>query len=120
MKKDEATSRLFEAARLGNVANVQAALDAGGDVNSRETHTQATPLHWASAYGNQEAVKSLIANGADVNAKDAHGGTPTHWASASDHKKVVKLLADAIDQQQSHTGRVTKGRKDQGPPQVGS
>ena len=55
------------AARVGDIAGVQAQLDTGADVNAKDEDGW-TPLHFAAQYSHKEIVELLIANGADVNA----------------------------------------------------
>ena len=53
-----------------------------------------TPLMFAAASGNVDAVRVLIESGANVNDKDAvRGLTPAMYAAASDRAAVLDLLA---------------------------
>jgi uncharacterized protein len=69
MTPQEATQKLFEAARTGNVGDAKSALDAGADVNARDDRQQ-TPLHWAAMKGHTDLARLLIDKGADLNARD--------------------------------------------------
>jgi len=56
-------------------------LDAGADLQARDSAGN-TPLHWAAcACGNQEVLELLISKGAHVDAKDSNGQTPSHRAA---------------------------------------
>jgi len=147
----EPTSRLFFAARNGNLADAQTAFDGGAKADTRDEF-QRTPLHVAAGQGHADVVKLLIDKGADVNAQASDGCSPLHFAAYTGHSEIAKLLTDkganvgakdtnkqtALDyaiassdraniinllmtsaKQQGHASRVTKGRKDKGPPQVG-
>ena len=82
---------ILEAANKGNIEAVKQHLDAGTDVNAKDS-ARWTPLHYAAANGHKEVVELLIARGADVNAKDVNGGTPLHIASVQGHKETAQLL----------------------------
>ena len=86
---------IHDAAKIGDLAGVQAELDKGVDVHAKDgdgnefgTRLQ-TPLHWAAT---KEIAELLIAEGAEVMAKDGQGGTPLHWAAWNGHKEVAELL----------------------------
>jgi ankyrin repeat protein len=49
----------------------------GAVVDARDNAGQ-TPLHYASARGDDSLAKLLLAKGADVNARDTHGKTPLY------------------------------------------
>ena len=65
---------LMFAARNGNPQAVQVLLEAGADVNARETIRGTTALMWAIEQKHPEAVKVLLAGGADTNAKSGGAG----------------------------------------------
>ena len=69
-------------------------LAAGAKANVRDS-TGNTPLSWAAAFGNAEAVKLFLAASAEVNTKNKDGVTPLHGAAWSGHTDVVKLLLAA-------------------------
>jgi outer membrane protein assembly factor BamB len=89
------SDELWEAAKKGDAATVQALLDKGVDVNAK-TDYGGTALHFASDKGHLEVVKTLIKHKADVNAKDDfYKFRPLDWAVMSRHADVVKALIDA-------------------------
>lgn len=62
-----------------------------------------TPLHWACAVGNKDAVELLLAGGADVNAADHDGRTPLHIVDHSGLKAGLKnQLKELISQRGGH------------------
>ena len=75
---------LFAAVELPNrdecLAAIQAALDAGADVNARESRGGFSALHFAAfnrdAAAVKAAVQALVAAGADVRAKAIDGREP--------------------------------------------
>ena len=93
MTPEEATQKLFEAAKKGNVSDAQEALDAGADVNAKDDH-QMTPLHWAAGFGHTDVVRLLIKKVADINAEDNKQWTPLHLAAISVHTDTVRLLIE--------------------------
>jgi ankyrin repeat protein len=86
---------IHDAAKIGDLAGVQAELDKGTDVNVSGNGGM-TPLHCATLGGHKEVVELLIANGADVNAKDEDGDTPLAYAEGE--------IADLLRQHGGKTG----------------
>src|SRR5262249_37712533 len=71
----------------GDAAAVRALLARGAEVNAplrtNEHYNSdwgSTPLHFAAASGQRDAVMALLSAGADVNARNDHGVTPLHRA----------------------------------------
>ena len=80
------------AARVGDLAGVQAELDKGVDVNVKDRFGF-TPLREAAWYGHKEIAELLLDKGADVDAKDNNGGwIPLHYAAQKGHKEIAELL----------------------------
>ena len=87
-----AYNKIFvEAARDGNLANVQD-LIAAGIINVDFMHEGYTALVWASARGHVPIVKELLAANANVNLVDNMGRTALMVASARDHAHIVREL----------------------------
>lgn len=93
MTEDESTRKLFEAARRGAVDEVEAAFDAGADVNAKD-EALCTVLHWIAYTGHADIARLLIDKGAKANAKDQWRRTPLHYAAGSGHAGVARLLLD--------------------------
>ena len=95
-------AKLIQASEKGNVADAQAVLIDGADINATEVREDdgvyvrgITALMMASANGHTEVVKLLLDNGADVNVKNTDDGvTALFMASANGHTEIVKLLLD--------------------------
>lgn len=111
---------LFEAARAGDLARVQALVDADptlaifaaailGDADRLEellTGNRSlvfvmspdgwTPLHLAAFFGKGDAARVLLNKGASVTARSTNQmeNTPLHAAAAGKHAEIVKLLLD--------------------------
>jgi len=85
-KKRSAEDQLIVASGEGNIAEIQRLLAAGVNVNCRSPTLldKSTPLIWAVAERQPEAVKVLLAAGADPNMRDAHKNAPLFYASSSD------------------------------------
>jgi len=65
---------LLQAVAAGNLTDAAAALDAGANIETRDTAGR-TPLILAAIARNSDMLRLLIARHADVNAKDASGNT---------------------------------------------
>jgi hypothetical protein len=87
---DDANARLATAARVGNLAEVKAAIAAGANVN-QESEMRLTPLGVAALYGQAPVVSALIAAGANINA-DQDGSTAMMMAANEGHTAVLAAL----------------------------
>ena len=81
------------AAERGSPLTVQALLDAGTHVDSRNPVEQ-TALQCAARSEVEDVVKQLLENNANVNAKDENEQTALHGAAAQGNQSIVKLLLD--------------------------
>lgn len=81
----------LQAARYGDLEDVQACLAQGTSVSSQDTQGR-TALHMASANGHLEIVRYLVENGANVNMCNLEQNTPLHYAVLNAHKAVVEFL----------------------------
>ncbi len=84
---------LRSAIGAGHVAEVQALVEAGADVNLTNDYGS-TPLSFAAFCGHLDVVEYLVDAGADVNVVDNHGETPLHDAAANGHLDVVRYLVE--------------------------
>jgi len=94
MMPQEATHKLFQAARSGNASDVKTALDAGADPNARLAYCRETPLHWAARNGHTDLARLLIEKGALVNARDNCQQTPLHFVARNGHTHLASLLIE--------------------------
>jgi len=81
---------LIEAAKKGDVAAVNKALEGKVDIDARQNN--ATALMWAAHNGHDDVAEILINKGADVNAKDAAGYTPLVYAALEGHTDILALM----------------------------
>lgn len=84
---------LDDAAKSGDLAEIERLLDEGADVNAAGPF--GTALHWASLNGHVEAVELLAERGADLDALSNSLGTPLHAATRRDHADVARALIAA-------------------------
>ncbi len=88
-----ANQELINAAKNGNLEGVEAALNAGVDVNYADSDGY-TALMWAAVYEHTEMVRLLIEQGADVNRANNNGTTALMWAAVYGHTDIVRLLIE--------------------------
>lgn len=82
-------------ARIGDLKALRKMLDAGVDVNGRDSLDQ-TPLIAAVSQDSKIAVQELLKRGAKLDIVDKAGWTPLHFAAYfSDSAEVMRLLLDA-------------------------
>lgn len=84
---------LGDAAKKGDLAEVERLLDGGEDVNAADGI--ATALHWAALNGHAEVVDLLGKRGADIGAQSSMLGTPLHAAASRDHAAAIAALLTA-------------------------
>ena len=89
-KIDEA---LHQGAFKGDLAQVEAAVVKGADVNLAG-HEKRTPLMLAASNGHQSVVEYLVGKGADVNARDKGGQTALLYASKRSFNDTAKYLIE--------------------------
>lgn len=83
---------LWEAARRGELARVQQAIEAGVDVDAKTAYG-ATALSFAADRGHLEVIRYLLDKGANPNAKDTfYNATPMTWASTAGRFEIQKAL----------------------------
>ena len=101
---------ILEAANKGNIEAVKQHLDAGTDVNAKDS-ARWTPLHYAAVRGHKEIVELLLTSGADVNAKMVSGAkkgnTPLDAANEIGNTETADLL-------RKHGGKTSKELKAEG------
>ncbi len=85
------SARLLEAARKGQVPDVEGLLKRGVDVHSRGTGGN-TALHWASYMGHVDVVKVLLSRGAAVDIRDKSEQTPLILAALGGRPEVARIL----------------------------
>ena len=90
IKNRGADNALFDAKTS---EQTQLALNAGANVNARNTRNQ-TALMYAADEGHTEIAKLLIEKGADVNARDNDGWTPLMYAADEGRTEMGKLLIE--------------------------
>ena len=90
------SSALFWAAENGQEPAVHRSLDAGANVRARrQTSSETTALHLASAKGHTGVMVFLLTRGARLNARNGCGHTALHLAILSGHEFAVRILMES-------------------------
>ena len=84
-------SEFLKLCRSGSDEEIQQAINAGVDVNTRNK-SQATGLMFAAQHNSASAVEVLIDAGADIDAQDINGNTALIYASSYNTDDVVDVL----------------------------
>lgn len=85
---------LFLAVERSHAAVVQALLDAGVDVNAKDSRGQSS-LHRATRRESEGLMKLLLRNGAEVDCKNDEGRTPWSANVRSLNKRLLDILIEA-------------------------
>lgn len=88
-----ATTSLYQAATLNDIAGVQGMITGGTPVDSVDV-SQCTPLMGAAMRGHTELARLLVEKGANVNYVNPSGDTPLIWAAAGGKIEIFTLLIE--------------------------
>ena len=88
----ESRQTIFQAAATGNVARLEALVEANAAAANARRPDGLTPLHMAAMYEQRQAVDYLVAKGADLNASARHSGTPLDVASEGPNRDFAVWL----------------------------
>lgn len=86
--------RYLDAARRGDRATLERALELGVAVDARDDLQRSALLLAARDAGSLELVELLAARGAKLDEPDAGGRTPVSWAAGAGHLELVRWLAE--------------------------
>jgi uncharacterized protein len=78
----------------GTIAQVQAKINSGADVNEAETLSKLTPLHYAIKRGDQSILEALLAAKANPSPVDYAGVTPLRDAIVFYKSNLAKILIE--------------------------
>lgn len=87
----DSQAALIRAINRGDTASVVALINAGVDVNAKDSFGRTLPT-WAAQWGRVEIIEVLVRAGADPNVKDQLGWTPITLAFENYHFDAVQAL----------------------------
>jgi hypothetical protein len=96
-------------------ATVAAIVSAGADANAA-TQEGWTPLHFAVASGNAEAVRSLVLEGASIDAVNGMGLTPLQLALCYDVAELADVMTAAAKQRERNLKKARLAKLKAGGP----
>lgn len=103
-KGDDAQAKLQVAAEAGDLAALDAALEAGADACKRDGRGM-EPLSWASLRGHVAVIQKLLEAGADPNQETAQGWPPLGQAAGQGHAEAIRaLIAGGADPNRAFDG----------------
>ena len=94
---------------------VAAIVNSGADANA-STQEGWTPLHFAVASGNAEAVRSLVLEGASIDAVNGLGLTPLHLALCYDAAELADIMTAASKQRERNLKKARLAKLKAGGP----
>jgi hypothetical protein len=74
---------------------IRAYIEAGSDLDEKESTGGSTPLMTASVFGHSDVALALIEAGADLNVQNLDGSTALHSAAVFCHADIVAALLEA-------------------------
>jgi len=86
--------KFYELIKKDSYQELQEFLQRGADPNITDG-MRVSPIHYASFFGNLQALNILIEYGADITASPFGGWSPLHYASLAGHKHIVAALLTA-------------------------
>jgi len=86
---------LLDAARYGDLEDVQAILKENPGLVDYQDEYGSSPLLMAAGNGHCDVIKVLIEHKANINSSNSSQNTPLHWAALNGHLEAVKLLIAA-------------------------
>ena len=92
---DKPSVNIHTAILSGNLEVLKQHIEAGTDINEKESMSGSTPLISAASFDKPDIVKALIDANADLSLKNNDGSTALHSASFFGRIEIVQMLIDA-------------------------
>lgn len=86
------STRLFNAIKTGDFDTITDLVRVDPQIFLMRSHTQATPLMWATLYGYRRIAEFILQNKNDPGAQDRKGDTALHWVAQTGNQTIASLL----------------------------
>ena len=86
------SEELVQAAKSGNIETVTMLLEAGADVNAKDSEHQSSALMWAAHEGHTDIMNLLIEHGANIDEQRSTGETAFWFTAQKGQLEAMKIL----------------------------
>ena len=95
IKDNDDETPLLNAIHAGQTDVVKRLINLGANINSVNTSSRDSALHFAAQYDRTECLKLLLTHGADCSALDWNGRSFAHCAAKSGSAELIRVIVDA-------------------------
>ena len=109
---DYGNTALHLAAEKGLRGVCKVLLDAGADINQRNSSVGWAAVHYAAYEGHADVLRMLIAHGARADIVDKAGDTAEAYAREWDNEECLRVLQEALGKSRQQATRQSESKAD--------